>query len=128
MSKTEERKQFIFDVFVTALEGGIGYWANVSKYCFSKNTDCGIKEDLDGFYAKVSDCEGDEIFPDNSVINHEVIVKGINKIAKYNDLKISNSIRERIKEANRLNDAGIIDANDADCIVQVGLLGELVFG
>ena len=122
-AKTDSRKQFLFDVFVTALEGGIGYWAVAEEYHHSKED----KEDLEGFFAKVSDCEGNT-FPDNLRIDKDVIVKGLNKIVNDNDLKISETIRERIKESNRLNDAGLIDADDADCIVQVGLLGELVFG
>jgi hypothetical protein len=32
------------------------------------------------------------------------------------------------KEGPMSNDAGLIDADAADCIIQVGLLGELVFG
>lgn len=32
MERSNERKQFIFDIFVTALEGGIDYWACASKY------------------------------------------------------------------------------------------------
>ncbi len=123
-TKTDLRKQFLFDVFIAALEGGIDYWAVVEEYHHSND---GI-EDLEGFFAKVSDCEGDETFPDNSRIDKNIIIKGINKIINDNDLKINDKIRERIKEANRLSDAGMIDANDADCIVQVGLFGELVFG
>ena len=122
-AKTDLRKQFLFDVFVTALEGGIGYWAVAEEYHWKKDGE----EDLDGFFAKVSDCEGDT-FPDNSRIDQNVIVKGLNKIVNDKGLKISEKIRARIKAANRLSDAGMIDADNADCIVQVGLLGELVFG
>jgi hypothetical protein len=120
----ELRKQFIFDIFITALEGGIDYWAVVEEYHHSKED----KEDLEGFFAKVSDCEGEEAFPDNSIIDKDIIVKGINKIINDKDLKIPEETRKRIKEADRLNDAGLIDADDADCIVQVGLMGEIVFG
>jgi hypothetical protein len=123
MTKSENRKQFLFDVFVTAMEGGIGYWAYAEEYHYSNNG----TEDLEGFYALVSDCEGDETFPDNSTINQKVIVTGVNKIINDKDVKISETIRKRIAKASMLNDAGIIDADDADCIVQVGLMGELVF-
>lgn len=125
MSKAKtDRKQFIFDVFVTAIEGGIGYWSVTEEYRWKKDGE----DDLDGFFAKVSDCEGDETFPDNSRIDQNVIVKGLNKIVNDKDLKISETIRARIKAACSLNDAGMIDADDADCIVQVGLMGEIVFG
>ena len=118
-----DRKQFLSDVFTIALEGGIDYWAVVTQYHHSEED----KEDLD-FYAIVSDCcEGDETFPD-SRIDKNIIRKGINEIINNKNLKISETIRARIKEASRFNNAGLIDAGDADCIIQVGLFGELVFG
>lgn len=127
MSKSIERQQFLFDVFVTAMEGGIGYWSIASEYHWQNEN----KEDLEGFYALISDCEAEDDedgeFPKDSRIDQDVIVKGINKIIK-GEVKISDVIRQRIIEASRNNDAGEIDANDADCIVQVGLLGELIFG
>ena len=38
------------------------------------------------------------------------------------------SIRKTIEFANTHNDAGEIDAGDADCIVQVACFGEVVYG
>ena len=46
-AKTDLRKQFLFDVFVTALEGGIGYWSVAEEYHWKKDG-----EDLDGFFRK----------------------------------------------------------------------------
>lgn len=121
---SDERKEFFFDIFVTALEGGIDYWACASEYHWGKSDNY----DLDGFYAMVSDAEEDDTFPDNSRIDIDVIAKGVNKIVNDDTVKINSEIRKTIKVANITNDAGLIDANAADCIVQVGLLGELVFG
>jgi hypothetical protein len=124
MGRTNERKQFLADIFTTALEGGIDYWACASEYHWQKDG----QADFDNFYAIVSDCEGEDAIPDNSRIDREVIVKGINKIVNDNTVKINSDLRQLIREANRDNDASNIDADGADCIVQIGLLGELVFG
>jgi hypothetical protein len=62
---TKSRKQFLFNVFVTALEGGIGYWACASEYHWRRpdageNTHTLDAEDLDGFYAVVHEITDDE--------------------------------------------------------------------
>lgn len=130
MERTNERKQFLADIFTTAIEGGIDYWAAISKYYWQKDG----KADLDGFYAIVSDCEGDDLdiesdaVPKDSRIDIEVIARGLDKICMNPAVKINSNLRQLIREANRENDASNIDAEGADCIVQVGLLGELVFG
>jgi hypothetical protein len=124
MNRSDERKEFFFDIFVTALEGGIDYWACASEYYLGKDREY----DLDGFYALVSDSEEDDTFPDNSRIDLNVIVKGLNKIINDDTVKINSEIRRTIRQASIANDAGLIDADAADCIIQVGLLGELVFG
>jgi len=123
--KSDERKQFLFDIFVTALEGGVGYWAQSSVYKWTKDgTD--NEEDLDNFHSIVTDAEDDEAF-EESTINQDTIVKGINKIIK-GEVQINDTMRQNITIASIRNDAGMLDANDADAIVQVGLLGEIMFG
>lgn len=124
MERTEERKQFLADIFTTAIEGGIDYWAAVSKYYWQKDG----KADLDGFYAVVSDAEDEDAIPEDSRIDIEVIARGLNKICNDPSVKMAGCVRSIIQEADRENDASNIDAEGADCIVQVGLLGELVFG
>lgn len=115
--KSQERKEFLNDVFTTALEGGIGYWAYAEEY----------KNDLGEYFAVVVDAENEDAF-EKSTINQETIVKGINLIVNDGDFKINDRIRQEIMLANIQNDAGNIDVIDADCIVQAGLFKELVFG
>lgn len=124
MGRSDVRKEFFFDIFVTALEGGIDYWACASEYHWGNDGEY----DLDGFYALVSDSEEDDTFPDNSRIDISIISKGLNKIINDDTVKINSEIRRTIRQASIANDAGLIDADAADCIIQVGLLGELVFG
>lgn len=63
--RTEKRKAFLHGVFVTAMEGGIGYWAIRDEYSWSKagaGAVTGVKEpedDIDGFYAILESNEDD---------------------------------------------------------------------
>lgn len=114
--KSPERKEFLNDVFTIALEGGIGYWSYAEEY----------HNNSDDYFAVIVDAEGDDAF-EKSTINQDTIVKGINKIINL-EVKINPDMRLDIIAASKENDASNIDANIADCIVQVGLLGEIVFG
>ena len=51
------RKQFLHTVFITAMEGGINYWALTKEYHWG--TDGGVKivEDIDQFYAVITSAE-----------------------------------------------------------------------
>jgi hypothetical protein len=118
-------KQFVHDVFVTALEGSIDYWAEILKYHWGiKEKDGNYRDDLDGFFAEV--VPRDE--PDSELrIDKTTILDGVAQIIDDN-IRISPDRMEKIREAARLNDAGDIDADLADCIVQAGLFGEIVYG
>jgi hypothetical protein len=58
-----QRKQFLLDLFTTALEGGIGYWSECSKYhwhldpIIDKHGNQQIPDDIDGFYATIHPIE-----------------------------------------------------------------------
>lgn len=115
-NRSAAREQFIQDIFATAIEGGINYWAN-----FQSINKIDKPQDIIGWWyesAHILDVDGDSY-----VIDKNTIIKGINMIAKRN--------AERDKAlilANRTNgDDGDFDALDADKIVQFGLYGDLVF-
>lgn len=124
MVRSRERKQFLFDIFVTALEGSIKYWAAAKTYKWKKEGS--DDEDLDNFHAVVVDAEDEDAFPE-STINQDTIVKGVNRILK-GGFQIRDDIRESVKSGNEDNDACYIDADAADCIVQAGLFNDIVFG
>lgn len=114
--RSAAREQFIQDIFVTAIEGGINYWANYQ----SINKIHKPEEIVEWWYesAHIIDVDGDSY-----VIDKNTIIKGINMIVKRN--------AERDKAlilANRTNgDDGDFDAWDADKIVQFGLYGKLEY-
>lgn len=104
---------FIGDIFVTAIEGGINYWAHIEEL---ERNDAG-----DYITATVCDAEDYEIFSftESHKITYMTLVKGIEKSFEK-DMHYCEYLLEK--------DAGMIDAEGADCIVQLGLFGEIVYG
>jgi hypothetical protein len=105
-------------IHVTACEGGINYWAELQTYDFRGTSTVTDMEDENASYD----------------ITAEVIAKGVQRIVS-GEVKISPSIRlsiiREVMEAasGGESDGGCgCDANEADCIVQAGLFGEIVYG
>lgn len=146
-ARSLERKKFLHDIFVTALEGGIGYWSTCTHYHWFKagtgpDSFEGRIDDIEGFHATVitdgsekdstdSSEEGSQVY----TVDIEVIARGINRIcngtATFGTRPLSpgpNSFQSRMIEANRELDSSNIDAGDADSIVQAGLWGDVIYG
>lgn len=113
-------------IMCSALEGGIGYWAQADK----------IKQDAAGDYVSCSlcECDADESFDwpaarkDGRVrpLNYAAIRRGIQRV-------LSGAVRVRRDLLGQVATTGIagecdVDADAADCIVQAGLLSELRYG
>lgn len=129
--RSPARKQFLFDVFVTAMEGGCAYWSTRERYhIWVPGTE---KEDMDGFNALILDNEdGDD---SRYFVDINLVAKGINRIvnglATCGGEPLSDgpdSLRSRIKKASADMEAGDIDAGDADSIIQAGLFNDIVYG
>lgn len=125
--------QFRWDLFVTALEGGINYWARCSHYHIWKSgtSDAegdSLDEDLHGFYAAVRPHETDEGFDPSLVIDYKVIGKGYALATTEWRDRLHWSSGE--KPPLFMSEAGDwdFDASDADVIVQLGLFGEVRYG
>jgi|DEB0MinimDraft_3_1074331.scaffolds.fasta_scaffold33890_5 hypothetical protein len=97
-------------ILITAVEGGTGYWAQVSGY---KPDEC---------RATLHEIEGGDIH----TVNAEVIKRGIEEIAEGGIVNSAITDTCRMREPERL--ALNADAEVADCIVQVGLFGNLIYG
>jgi len=123
-----ERAQLVFDIFITALEGGVGYWAYSKTYHW-RNDDG--SDDVTGFYSDIIDAESDDETGEDAGfkpcrIDAAVIKRGISRIMKK-DFQVSDAIKKEVTRASFSNDFGDMDADHADCIVQAGLFNEIVF-
>lgn len=122
MSKA--RDQLFHDVFVTALAGGINYWASVSDYHWSVNDD-GHTEDRQRFKATLSD----EVDPGPEMyLNRAVIAKGYDLATTSFRDTISWSAEKPPLVVTGDDHDWDFDAGDADVIVQLGLYGDVVYG
>lgn len=60
--RTQDRKEFLHNIFTNALEGGIGYWSCTSKYHIWKDPEAHwsrLVQDLDGFQAVIEPSDGE---------------------------------------------------------------------
>jgi hypothetical protein len=126
------REDFLSDVITTAIEGGIGYWSQCSQYQWVDSTvgdgklrvSVGQRRPDEGTRATIEDIEDDQR---EYHITPSVIHNGIGEIEREIHLA-RDDLREMILAASRENDAGMIDADCADVIVQAGLFGEVRYG
>ena len=125
------RSQFVYDVFVTALEGGCNYWAEIRDY----HPFFGSGEDLIGFGAEVSGSRCDDVEDEDSIVwhavNRDVIRRGIeiimDRTRKLSDLGLGEATVQHLRKAIETNDAGDVDADGADVILQIGLFEKVVY-
>lgn len=122
--------QLFLDTFVTALEGGIGYWAASTSYHWEVEGDL-MGEDKEGFYSDIVDTE----FPDDednagfkpTRIDRAVIARGFDRLLA-GAIEMNPSILKNITSGYHDPANADLDAIDADVVVQVGLFGEIVYG
>jgi hypothetical protein len=132
MTITAAREQFLADVITTAVEGGVGYWSQCSQYQWTDpsmesgrlRVVVGEGRPDEGTRATIEDMEDDNR---EHHITPSVIQNGIGKI-KSGKVGVNKQIRTWIAEGDAENDAGMIDADCADVIVQAGLFGEVRYG
>ena len=140
---TSHRDQLMLDIFTTALEGGIGYWSVCEEYHWLQRDEFGVSlpgepEDVNGFYAIVVDSEEHadkwdfraqcwKEKPEHLRIDKQVVTRGYN-------LATTTEWQSKIRWSSErpplvvTEDGWDYDAGDADCIVQLGLFGEVVYG
>ncbi|GBF17403.1 hypothetical protein Br6_04809 [Rhodococcus sp. Br-6] len=137
-TRSEQRTEFLTDVFVTAMEGGVSFWARVLEYRHSDTPRAVLvrTEDLalDDDSLQWLPVEGAE----RLTVDLDVIARGLNRItaAAAEEIRyLPERYRLLVSAANRENDMmpadgrhSDIDASIADSIVQVALFGEVVYG
>lgn len=136
-NRSEERTQFLRDIITTAIESGhqgIGYWSAVSHYQWidddgTPRVVVGDRNDRTDAYAVIHVMKDDETgYEDEGhEITIEVVAKGLNALVS-GKVGVNSRLLEYLKRGNEENDGGDIDADCADVIVQVGLLGAITYG
>lgn len=114
-----EREKFLSDVLTTAVEGAINYWAMVSNYDLNGPTPTVTVHEL-------SEDGGDPL--SRVPITITEIGTAINRIIAEDLNFITTGTKTEIFRANVDNDAGDIDAELADIIMQVAVIGEVRYG
>lgn len=122
-----DREQFLSDVLTTAVEGGINYWAAVSEYKWCDENDNNIPASVR--VHELDDTTGEYMEPGVFITTKE-IGRAIARIMDVNDeiKHLGNHVRKDVFAASMENDAGDIDADIADVIMQIAVLGEVTYG
>ncbi len=108
------------DLFTTALEGGINYWASVSAYKWQNRPE-------PEYYAVIHESENED---KEYRVTIETIREGLRNI-------VTNQVKYNLGEGESVAKLAIglltdedydYDAGDADNVVQAGLFKEIVYG
>lgn len=126
MSKrSAERDSFLKDVVIGFVEdGGTNSWRQIERYRYETADPDDIFSPMVVAEATFIDVEDDD---KSYAIDHETVAKGLGKLRR-GEGGMNSTMRGAILAADAENDAGQIDAYDADAIVQLGVFGELVYG
>lgn len=129
MERSAERQQFLADILSTALEGGVNYWAQVDEIRRGGDypdgdwhyESCRLFESGDGdttCHLTRQECQG-------HTVTVETVAKGVGII-----LRMSPQSRHywSLQFATSERDAGDVDADMADDIVQCGIFGQAIYG
>ena len=105
--ETNLDEQFVKDIMVTAVEGGINYWACLTS----------VERDAD---LNVLSIEGHDAEDEETEFKADLstILLGLQMCVTEG----------RYVDAIRNSDASELDADDADLILQMGVFGEVVYG
>lgn len=143
--RSPEREEFLSSIIITAVEGGTGYWAQVSRYKWEglpdKDVHAVLHEMTDGDDPERS-ADGSDLFgwykEKGQKLDISEVAKAIGLITRgevivgefgseYNR-PLGDYAVKTIREASAENDGGMIDSNLADIIAQVALLGIMRYG
>ena len=123
------------EIAICAAEGGINYWAVVDEYDWSSwdpyaEPEMEIPEDT-VFYTIVGDTDGTpaEEFDIDFHGPYRVTVKSIREGYQMvlNGL-VRRDLYNQALDCILSREPGAVDADVADCIIQLGVLGEIVYG
>ena len=123
-----EREQFLSDIIVCAIEGGIGYWSTTLHYCAEgrmvvQGWPAVAEPRTETTWAIVEDIDTGQVFTITPSVIEQGIARILNSEVSYPPFAV-----DALDLADASNDAGLIDATTADDIVQAALLGAIVYG
>lgn len=116
------REEFLSDVITTAIEGGIGYWSVTLQYQADGRAIVGEVRGP-GTQATISPTDSEAVY----VITPSTISVGLSQLRR-GTAAVNRDLLGHALVAETNLDAGDIDADVADMIVQVALFGEVVYG
>ncbi len=116
----ELTEELLAGIIVTAVEGGINYWATVEDYSTG-----GFPDDPATVWAELTDDQNED---ESEVLRLtlDAVALGLERILN-GSVELNTTIRGWIWQGVT-SDPGMIDATAADCIAQAGLLGDVLYG
>lgn len=116
-------KNLYADTLITAIEGGINYWADVTSYHIDSYGD------PLSVTAQIKDIDTCVVYNiDQSIINKAIRI--VNQSTDDDNLQCNDELIKLCAIAKRYpEDVAVnIDANYADQLVQIGLFGQVIYG
>jgi hypothetical protein len=121
--RSKERTQFLADIITTAVEGGTGYWAYTSGYKWSEEK----PEIAEATLTEMEAASADEKVKSGK-LTVDSIAAALGRIRR-GEIKMGHQYLDWILGDDRENgDRCMIDAECADIIAQVVVLGDIVYG
>ena len=131
--EAEVTNKTLLDLFTTACEGGINYWCDLVEYHWSNWEGDKRVEDLEGFYAIVEDLEDHKQYRLDAEALRSALITCARSVRGDKNWPgpdaSSSSLLLLISDKFPHMDIDVdYDAWVADCIAQVAMLGEVVYG
>ena len=132
--RSDERERFLQDVVVCFIEDyGTNPWRQIEDYSYQYDGDAtDMTSKMTHASATFIDVEDGQ--PDGGIascpryeVTIETVAKGLGKL-RSGEVGMNSTMLGNILAGDTQNDAGLIDAYDADAIVQAGVFGDLVYG
>jgi hypothetical protein len=117
-NRSPERAEFLHDILVTFVEDyGTNSWRQIKEWHYDE-------EHPERATATFIDREDDD---KEWPVTIETIATGLRRVLA-NEMNVARQYRDRFRIADGENDAGLIDAYDADIIVQAGAFNKVIYG
>lgn len=123
--------EFLLDVMVTMVETPVGNWWHFIDV--NRREDSQITDFIVVDIGEVMDEPWEEIMEhlqtaDRVTINPQKVADAIERVLFEDERLVGTYIESYIARAVREDDAGDIDAEAADCLLQIAVNGEVLYG